>query len=112
MAAQAEAAFREADVGAMRARLAAEVRSTYARIYALDRERTALDAANRSGILHEAHALKGSSAQVGAEAMSGACREMEALAPSAPLEELKALVDRAEGQFVEVREAILQTYGE
>jgi outer membrane protein TolC len=46
-AAQAEAAFREADVTAMRARLAAEVRSTYARIYAVDRERTALDAADQ-----------------------------------------------------------------
>jgi outer membrane protein TolC len=46
-AAEAEAAFREADVQAMRARLAAEVRSTYARIYALDREHDALQAADQ-----------------------------------------------------------------
>jgi cobalt-zinc-cadmium efflux system outer membrane protein len=47
VAAEADAEFRGADIGALRARLASDVRSTYARIYALDREREALEAADQ-----------------------------------------------------------------
>lgn len=45
-AAEAEASFRSADIGTLRARLVSAVRSTYARIYALDRERAALEDAD------------------------------------------------------------------
>jgi outer membrane protein TolC len=44
-AAEAEAAVRAADIEELRAKLAAEVRTTYARLYALDQERSAVVAA-------------------------------------------------------------------
>ncbi len=46
-AAEADALMRESDIRVLRARLRTEVRSTYAKLYALDRERDALEAATQ-----------------------------------------------------------------
>jgi two-component system sensor histidine kinase/response regulator len=74
--------------------------------------RSALAAGDRPQICSQAHALKGSSAQVGANALAAACREMEMFAPSAGIDELALLIHRIESHFVAVRGAITSRYGE
>jgi HPt (histidine-containing phosphotransfer) domain-containing protein len=73
--------------------------------------RRALSAGDRPQIRSQAHALKGSSAQVAANALMAACSELEQVAPSAEMHDLADLVNRTEGLFFAVRDAISRQYG-
>lgn len=74
--------------------------------------RDAMARDDRSKIRNQAHALKGSSAQVGANAMAATCRDIELMAADARADSLAALVERAERQFREVWEAMTRLPGE
>jgi len=57
---------------------------------------------NSSLLRAEAHALKGSAAQVGAEGMARLCREMEERAASGAIVELNSLLNQLDSQFEEI----------
>jgi len=66
---------------------------------------TAVEAGNWKQIRSEAHALKGSSLQVGAEAMAGVCLQLEHIKSENPSEAAQ-LLNRLQGQFAEVEQAM------
>ena len=72
----------------------------------------ALAAGDRLQIRNQAHALKGSSSQIGADDMAAVCQEMELLAPTAAAGALATLADRAKVHFVAVLDAITRQYGQ
>jgi HPt (histidine-containing phosphotransfer) domain-containing protein len=74
--------------------------------------RQALEAGERQEIRTQAHALKGSAAQVGADAMAKSCHDIEIFAPSGTPAKLSALLERAKSQFEEVCDAIVRVYGD
>ena len=69
--------------------------------------RRAADAAQPQALGHEAHALKSSSAQLGALALSATCRKLEALGRQGSLLGVEELVALLEPQFAVAREALL-----
>ena len=61
---------------------------------------------DRTTVKNHAHAMKGSSGQVGAFEVATLCRQIEAEAMSGSLESLQDLIARAEGEFAEVLQAM------
>jgi HPt (histidine-containing phosphotransfer) domain-containing protein len=64
--------------------------------------KAALARDDRTTVRHQAHAIKGSSGQVGAMEVSSLCRQLEADAMTASPDVLKDLATRAEAAFAEV----------
>jgi HPt (histidine-containing phosphotransfer) domain-containing protein len=65
--------------------------------------RAACAAENREEVRKQAHALKGSSGQVGAMGLSKICQALEMKAREASREEIETLVGKIEGEFLKVR---------
>ncbi len=68
--------------------------------------RAACSGDDRTALRRQAHALKGSSGQVGALRLSKICQALEAKAPAGPREELEEILAEAERAFAEVRQAM------
>jgi HPt (histidine-containing phosphotransfer) domain-containing protein len=68
--------------------------------------REAVRNGNCNSIRAEAHALKGSSSQLGASAMAGLCFQMEQLGNTQNLSEAARLLAQIEQQFAEVDQAM------
>lgn len=73
--------------------------------------RRAADAAQPQALSHEAHALKSSSAQLGARALSAVCRQLEAIGREGGLAGVPELVARLEPEFEAARQALLAARG-
>ena len=71
--------------------------------------RGAVESGDRKRVRSQAHSLKGSAVQVGANSMAEACREMELTAETRP--QLAPLLQEIEGRFVAVSKAISLEYG-
>jgi HPt (histidine-containing phosphotransfer) domain-containing protein len=70
--------------------------------------KAALAQDDRTTVRNHAHAMKGSSGQVGAFEVATFCRQIEAEAINGPPETLKDLIARAEAAFAEVLQAMLK----
>jgi len=66
----------------------------------------ALGGSDRAAIRRQAHAIKGSAAQVGADAVAAACDLLESAAPRQPAADMAALLLRVQACFDEVRRAM------
>ena len=64
--------------------------------------RAASAAGDRATLRKQGHALKGSSAQVGALALAGACKALEDTALSAPAADLAEIVAKIDREFQDV----------
>jgi len=73
--------------------------------------RRAADAAQPQDLVHEAHALKSSAAQLGARALSATCRQLEALGREGSLAGVPGLVARMEPEFEVLRRELLAAKG-
>jgi HPt (histidine-containing phosphotransfer) domain-containing protein len=71
--------------------------------------RAAVESGNRKVVRAQAHSLKGSAVQVGANSLAEACREMELTADTRP--ELVPLLEEIETRFRAVSKAISLDYG-
>lgn len=71
--------------------------------------RASAESGDRQRVRAQAHSLKGSAVQVGANWMAEACREMELTAETRP--ELMPLMEEIEARFVAVSKAISLEYG-
>jgi len=71
--------------------------------------RGAVESGDRKRVRAQAHSLKGSAVQVGANSLAEACREMEMTAEARP--DLLPLVEEIEARFVAVSKAISLEYG-
>jgi HPt (histidine-containing phosphotransfer) domain-containing protein len=71
--------------------------------------RAAAESGDRKKVRAEAHSLKGSAIQVGANALGESCREMELTAETRP--ELLSLVAEIEARFETVAKAMSLEYG-
>jgi HPt (histidine-containing phosphotransfer) domain-containing protein len=72
----------------------------------LQRLRHAITSADAAQLRREAHTIKGSAWQMGADSVALMCQEIEAAASQIPLAQLGERVDRLEGRFVEVCRAM------
>jgi CheY-like chemotaxis protein len=68
--------------------------------------RTALDGSDAAALAHEAHALKGSSANLGARRMNALCEILEEQGLSGSVNEAPVLVSALEEEFAHVRNAL------
>ena len=71
--------------------------------------RQAVALGDRKRVRAQAHSLKGSAVQVGANSLADACREMELTAETRP--ELLPLLEEIESRFIAVSKAISLEYG-
>ncbi|MCC7263356.1 MAG: response regulator [Candidatus Latescibacteria bacterium] len=68
--------------------------------------RAALVAADPRALEHQAHALKGSSRELGAQRLAGACRQLEELGRAGSVAGAEALLARAEAEFARLQPAL------
>ena len=68
----------------------------------LERLRRAITSADGARLRMEAHTIKGSAWQMGADSVASMCQEIELAACQTPLAQLDERVDRLEARFVEV----------
>ena len=71
----------------------------------------AFEAGDTSAVREQAHAIKGSAAQVGAASMASCCREIECCAAGSRTTPLGPLVHQLHRDFKEVCEAMARNYG-
>lgn len=71
--------------------------------------RVAVESDDRPRVRAQAHSLKGSALQVGANALAGSCREMELAAETRP--DLLPLLEEIEARFSRVSNLISLEYG-
>jgi HPt (histidine-containing phosphotransfer) domain-containing protein len=77
----------------------------------LGRAREGLRSGDTGAVRHEAHALKGSSGQIGAVAVYALCREIESLASAQALEAVVPLLDALDQEFARFRGWLCDTMG-
>lgn len=70
--------------------------------------RSAWESADRNEVRKQAHALKGSSGQVGALPLSALCKTLESAALAAPTPEVGELLERIEREFQGVASLMAQ----
>lgn len=66
----------------------------------------ALEGSDRAAIRRQAHAIKGSAVQVGANAVAAACGLLESAAPLQPAADMAALLLQVQACFDEVSRAM------
>ena len=72
----------------------------------LDRLRHAITSADAARLRAEAHTIKGSAWQMGADSVASMCQEIEVAAGQTALAQMDERVDRLEARFVEVCRAM------
>jgi HPt (histidine-containing phosphotransfer) domain-containing protein len=72
----------------------------------LEHLRQAIASADAARLRREAHTIKGSAWQMGADSMASLCQEIELAALQTPLTQLDERVNRLEARFVEVCRAM------
>ena len=72
----------------------------------LEELRDAVRTGDRNIIRRQAHSLKGSALQIGAQEFGGLCRELEALADHGAESELLALMEKMEGEWIELEKVL------